>query len=157
MSDKKVPRCFQCQEIVTFDPARRGKNGRMIPLDPSTNQPHQCKDQEAKAEVVERMYTPETEQELQHPQPAVVEVKEKAATMKRITTTLHKTFHDIEAFIVDDKVNAYTNKARNYVGGQVHGVTTTAVYDPDIKKMVYISVAHVEVPNAAVAELDKEE
>lgn len=39
---KEPPKCFTCHQVVAFDNNRRGKNGRMIPLDPTTLTPHDC-------------------------------------------------------------------------------------------------------------------
>lgn len=38
----KNPRCWDCGEPIKFNPNRRGKNGRPIPLNPYTNEPHRC-------------------------------------------------------------------------------------------------------------------
>jgi len=121
MSDKKVPRCFQCNEIVTFDPARRGKNGRMIPLDPSTNQPHQCKDQEARVSEVEKMYTPESPQELAHPEPAVVEVNKSKPNKVPLTTrsrlTIFADYTDAEE--LEQHYNEFLDEVESYGGSSI--------------------------------------
>ena len=41
---KKIPHCFKCNEIIVWDENRVGKNGKLIPLDPVTHQPHSCKE-----------------------------------------------------------------------------------------------------------------
>ena len=34
--------CYHCHRPVVFDEEHIGKNGRKIPLDPATHQPHDC-------------------------------------------------------------------------------------------------------------------
>jgi len=35
-------KCFKCSAEVVFDSEHIGKNGKKIPLDPATHQPHDC-------------------------------------------------------------------------------------------------------------------
>ena len=45
MSEKKPkPTCYECGEDIIFDPKVLSKNNRQIPLDPTTRQPHECKE-----------------------------------------------------------------------------------------------------------------
>jgi hypothetical protein len=43
-----VLNCFKCHAEVVFDSDHIGKNGKKIPLDPSTRQPHDCPMREKK-------------------------------------------------------------------------------------------------------------
>jgi len=38
--------CFKCHQEVVFDAEHIGKNGRKIPLDPTTRRPHDCPERE---------------------------------------------------------------------------------------------------------------
>jgi len=45
MSEKKPkPTCYECGEDIIFDPKVLSKNQKQIPLDPTTRQPHECKE-----------------------------------------------------------------------------------------------------------------
>lgn len=35
-------KCFKCDAEIYFDPNRQSKNGKMIPLNPATDEPHDC-------------------------------------------------------------------------------------------------------------------
>ncbi len=45
---KPEPTCFTCHKPLVFDWGRKGKNGRPIPLDPETKEPHHCETEEKK-------------------------------------------------------------------------------------------------------------
>jgi hypothetical protein len=34
--------CFRCGEEICFDPNKKAESGKSIPLDPITNEPHNC-------------------------------------------------------------------------------------------------------------------
>lgn len=38
----KQPTCYQCHQNISFDDKHIGRNGRKIPLDPHTGEPHDC-------------------------------------------------------------------------------------------------------------------
>jgi hypothetical protein len=38
----KPIRCYRCNQAIAFDKDRVGKNGRKIPLDPDSREPHRC-------------------------------------------------------------------------------------------------------------------
>lgn len=125
MSEKKIPRCYTCHEIVTFDDNHIGKTGRKIPLDPSTKQPHQCKEK----------ITP---QEASHPEPSIIEV---SAIPKRYprheVSIVHGNIDDIE-----DMINRVL--AENDDAGYIHkGVTML----PSLEENVawYTACIHYEI------------
>ena len=49
--ERKAPQCYTCHEEITFDPSRVGKNGKKIPLNPKTMQPHKCNDEAVFADM----------------------------------------------------------------------------------------------------------
>jgi hypothetical protein len=54
--------CFKCHSEVVFDAEHIGKNGKKIPLDPTTRRPHDCPERESpKSTVITagRVYTQE--------------------------------------------------------------------------------------------------
>jgi hypothetical protein len=42
MTQEGPPKCYHCHQIITFDDQHIGRNGKKIPLDPFTKQPHDC-------------------------------------------------------------------------------------------------------------------
>ena len=69
MNQAKIPTCFTCHKVIAFDPNRRGKNGKMIPLNPTTMNPHNCNDVEEPVA-----------QEISSNQGAVTQLHEKSRT-----------------------------------------------------------------------------
>lgn len=137
MSEKKIPRCFKCHEIVTFDNEHIGKSGKKIPLDPETSQPHQCKKDYSE-------FTPKqdeiTEQEASHADPLVVEVQEKAKATypkHRVIIIGANSLQDIE-----DKTNLALEQNDNH--GHIHkGVTFTT--STDATQFPFYAVIHYEI------------
>jgi hypothetical protein len=145
MSERKVPRCFKCNEIVTFSDTRIGKSGKKIPLDPSTEQPHQCKNgQEARASVVEKMY------EEEHPEPQVIEVKEKPGKVPRPIRAMYAIIEHESKKEALRLLTEYVNKYLSY-GGQTYGVTYHQDYT-DSYTQFFVSYA---IPNNAVGEMEQ--
>jgi hypothetical protein len=157
MSEKKVPRCYQCQEIVTFDNNHIGKSGKKIPLDPSTMQPHQCKEkiqeQENKGidfkKLAEQRETnwktlAKAVEQAQAKEPANKLPPEMRPTRARFALIEHELQH-----VAVNMLTEYVNKYRDF-GGQTFGVTYH--YRKEDGYTVFF-VSH-DIPNAAVAEME---
>jgi hypothetical protein len=39
---KKTKPCLRCGEPIYFDPSMKSEKGKFIPLDPTTEEPHDC-------------------------------------------------------------------------------------------------------------------
>lgn len=42
MQKHQIKKCFRCGQEIYFDAIMKSQKGKFIPLDPITNQPHNC-------------------------------------------------------------------------------------------------------------------
>ncbi len=61
-SSHKTYNCHTCGEPIYFDNSRKSSEGRVIPLDPATKEPHQHK--ELKPEIKVEVHSKEADPEL---------------------------------------------------------------------------------------------
>jgi hypothetical protein len=117
MSDqKKVPRCYQCKLIVTFDNEHIGRNGKKIPLDPSTREPHHCPDDknewgQEEQEEEETQQTKLTAQRI---------VTKEEPTKESGPLSMLKIFHSTSVSNVEADYMAFVNRIKTQ-GGKVQG------------------------------------
>ena len=56
---KRVLKCYQCRQEIYFEPNRKSKNGKSIPLDPATGESHDCpKSKQGSKKNIRSKYAP---------------------------------------------------------------------------------------------------
>lgn len=135
MAEKKIPRCYTCHMIVSFDPDMVGRNGKLIPLDLATHQPHRCpedKNEWGRAEQEQE------QQQAPEPKPQAAPPTHPHYMIHRVKIVLAP-----EPQLCEDRTNAAL--ADYDMKGFIHrGTTFKVVLIGD--DILYLNEIHYEIP-----------